>query len=169
MSTTLLRIVVTDANVLINLMHVSRLGLLAKIPNHEFVVPEHVREEITSPEQRATLDAAVSDGWLKIEIITDLGVLTVFTELIEHIGRGEAACIAIAAKEGWFIASDEKKRFLREATARVGAGHVLTTVDVFVLAIKAGLLTIEDADADKATLEGRRFKVSFASFREVVK
>jgi len=54
-STTLLRIVVTDANVLINLMHVSRLGLLAKIPNHEFVVPEHVREEITIPEQRATL------------------------------------------------------------------------------------------------------------------
>lgn len=46
MSTTLLRIVVTDASVLINLMHVSRLGLLAKIPNHEFVVPEHVREEI---------------------------------------------------------------------------------------------------------------------------
>lgn len=39
MSTPLLRIVVTDANVLINLMHVSRLGLLAKIPNHEFVDP----------------------------------------------------------------------------------------------------------------------------------
>lgn len=169
MSTSLLRIVVTDANVLINLMHVSRLGLLAKIPNYEFVVPEHVRDEITIPEQRAALDAAVSDGWLKIEVITDLGVLTVFTELIEHIGRGEAACIAIAAKEGWSIASDEKKRFLREATARVGAGHVLTTVDVFVLAIKTGLLTVEDADADKVTLEGIRFKMSFASFQEIVK
>jgi len=33
-STPLLRIVVTDANVLINLMHVSRLGLLAQIPNY---------------------------------------------------------------------------------------------------------------------------------------
>lgn len=169
MSTPLLRIVVTDANVLINLMHVSRFGLLAKIPNHEFVVPEHVREEITIAEQRSTLDAAASEGWLKIEVIDDLGAITVFTELIAHIGRGEAACIAIAAKEGWYIASDEKKRFLREAIARVGAGHVLTTVDVFVLAINAGLLTIEDADADKATLEGRRFKVSFASFRELVK
>jgi hypothetical protein len=40
---------------------------------------------------------------------------------------------------------------------------------VFVLAIKAGLLTVEDADADKLTLEGRRFKVSFASYRELVK
>lgn len=169
MSRPLLRIVVTDANVLINLMHVSRLDLLAKIPNHEFVVPEHVREEITIPEQRTTLDAAVSERWLTIEVLDDLGAITVFTELIAHIGRGEAACIAIAAQKGWLIASDEKKRFLREATARVGAGHVLTTVDVFVLAIKAGLLTVEDADADKVTLEGRRFKVSFGSYRELVK
>jgi hypothetical protein len=95
--------------------------------------------------------------------------ITVFTELLAHIGRGEAACIAIAAKEGWHIASDEKRRFLREAEARVGVGHVITTVDVFVLAIKAGLLTVEEADVDKITLEGRRFKVSFASYRELVK
>lgn len=169
MSTPFLRIVVTDANVLINLMHVSRLGLLAKIPDHEFVVPEYVREEIKIPEQRTTLDAAVSEGWLKIEVLDDLGAITVFTELIAHVGRGEAACIAIAAQKGWLIASDEKKRFLREATARVGVGHVLTTVDVFVLAIKAGLLTVEDADADKVIFEGRRFKVSFGSYRELVK
>lgn len=72
---------------------------------------------------------------------------------------------------GWYIASDEKKRFLREAEARVGAGRVITTVDVFVLAIKAGLLTIEDADADKLTLESKRFKPkpSFTSYRELVK
>lgn len=168
MSTPLLRIVVTDANVLINLMHVSRLGLLAKIPNHEFVVPEHVREEIAIPEQRAVLDAAIGEGWLQVEVINDLGAITVFTELIGRIGRGEAACIAIAAKEGWHIASDERRRFLREAEARIGVGRVITTVDVFVLAIKAGLLTVEDADADKLTLEGRRFKVSFTSYRELV-
>lgn len=43
MITPVLRIVVTDSNVLINLMHVSRLGLLGSIPGHEFVVPDHVR------------------------------------------------------------------------------------------------------------------------------
>jgi predicted nucleic acid-binding protein len=168
-STPTLRTVVTDANVLINLMHVSRLGLLAKIPNHEFVVPEHVREEITVATHRTTLDAALTAGWLKIEVIDDIGAITVFTELIARIGRGEAACIAIAAQKGWLIASDEKKRFLREATARVSVGPILTTVDVFLLAIKAGLLTIEEADADKVTLEGRRFKVPFGSYREIVK
>lgn len=169
MSQALLRVVVTDANVLINLMHVSRLGLLAEIPNHEFVVPEHVREEITIPEQRATLDAAVTDGWLKVEVLNDLGAITMFAQLIAHIGRGEAACIAIAAKEGWLIASDEKRRFLREVEARVGVGRVLTTADLFVLGIKAGVISVEDADADKLRLEGKRFKMPFESYRELLK
>ena len=163
-----MRIVVTDANVLINLMHVSRLGVLGTIPAHEFVVPDHVREEITNSEQRAILERAIGDGWLKVEAITDLDAIAVFTELITHIGRGEAACIAIAARSGWSLASDEKGRFRREAEARVGRARILGTVEVFVLAIKAGLLTIEDADADKLVLESRRFKVSFKSFRELV-
>jgi hypothetical protein len=51
----------------------------------------------------------------------------------------------------------------------VSVGPILTTVDVFLLAIKAGLLTIEEADADKSTLERKRFKVPFGSYRELVK
>jgi predicted nucleic acid-binding protein len=128
--------------VLINLLHVARLDLLSKLPGHEFVVPDHVREEIDA--------------------------ITVFTELIVHIGRGEAACIAIAAKHGWCIASDEKRRFRREAVARIGAGRLLGTADIFVAAIGAGLLSVEEADADKLTLEERRFKMSFGSYRELV-
>jgi predicted nucleic acid-binding protein len=94
------RIVVTDSNVLINLIHVSRLGLLGSIPGHEFVVPDQVREEITKPNHRSTLDAAIGAGAIKLESVTELDALTTFTELIAHIGRGEAACIAIAAKRG---------------------------------------------------------------------
>lgn len=168
MTTPLLRIVATDANIIINLMHVSRLGLLGRIPNCEFVVPVQVLEEITIPEQRAEIEAAIAAGWVKVEASSDLDSIAMFTELISRIGRGESACIALAAKNGWHIASDEKGRFLREAEARVGAKRVLTTVDVFILAIKAGLLTIEEADADKATLEGKRFRVKFASYRDLV-
>ena len=74
------RVVVTDANVLINFMHVGRLSLCAELPNLEFVVPDHVR----------------------------------------HLGRGEAACLVLAEKNGWTVASDEKGRFRREAVARIG-------------------------------------------------
>jgi predicted nucleic acid-binding protein len=168
-STSLVRVVVTDSNALINLMHVARLELLGKIPGHEFVIPDHVYGEITEAGQRAQLDRALKGGWLKLEAITDLDAIALFTELIAHIGRGEAACIAIATKHGWSIASDEKRRFRREAEARVGSANLLGTVDIFVLAIKAGLLSIAQADADKLVLESRKFKVSFASFSELVK
>ena len=51
-------IIVTDANVLINLLHVARLDLCARLPTLEFVVPHHVREEITDSTQRAALDSS---------------------------------------------------------------------------------------------------------------
>ena len=164
-----MRVIVTDANVLINLMHVARLDLLDRIPRHEFVVPDHVREEVTEPSFRPVLDDTLQRGALKLETFTDPEAQSVFAELIVHIGRGEAACIALAAKHGWLVASDEKRRFRREAVARLGEGWIIGTPDVFVLAVRAGLLTIDAADADKATLEQHRFKMSFASFRELVK
>jgi hypothetical protein len=39
------RVVVTDANILINLIHVGRLDLLGKLPPYSFVVPEEVVKE----------------------------------------------------------------------------------------------------------------------------
>jgi hypothetical protein len=42
-------------------------------------------------------------------------------------------------------------------------------VSIYVLAIDAGLLTVEEADRDKDVLEQRRFKMDVASFRELVK
>ncbi len=162
-------LVVIDTNVLINLMHVSRLGLLAKIPGHRFLVPEQVREELKLSEQQATLDRAIAEGYLKIGVIQECSSLTLFAELTACLGRGEAACLAIAAKKGCMIASDEKRRFLRKVTEHVGAKHVLTTVDLFVLALRAGLLTVEEADAAKVILESKRFTMPFASFRELVK
>ena len=45
------RIVVTDANVLINLIHVGRLGLLGALPGYKFVVPPEVEVEVSVPKQ----------------------------------------------------------------------------------------------------------------------
>lgn len=163
-----MRVIVTDANVLINLIHVHRLDVLGRIPGHEFVVPDHVRDELTEPGSRTLLDDAIREGKLQLEVLADLDAMRVFVDLIRHIGRGEAACIALAAKHGWSLASDEKRRFRREAVARLGEARIIGTADVFVLAIRTGLLTIDDADADKRVLEQHRFKMPFASFRELV-
>ena len=74
----------------------------------------------------------------------------------------------IATRNGWTIASDEKGRFQREAIAAVGAGHIMNTAGLFVLAIRAALISIEEADQAKAILEQYRFRLPFGSFRDVI-
>ncbi|HYQ83644.1 MAG TPA: hypothetical protein VEP28_06525, partial [Rubrobacter sp.] len=65
------------------------------------------------------------------------------------------------------LASDEKRRLLREAGDRLGPGRVLNTPGLFVLAIRGGLMTIEEADAAKLVLERHRFRMRFSSFRDL--
>ncbi len=162
------RTVVTDANVLINLMHVARVDLCGELPDLEFVVPDHVREEITTAESRATLDEAVANGIFEIAEITEPEDIALFADLTRRLGRGESACLVLADRHGWTVASDEKRRFRREAVSRIGTDRILGTADLYIRAIRAGLITVDQADADKATLEDRRFKMPFESFRELV-
>ena len=71
-------VVVTDANVLINLMHCRRLGLLADLPGFEFVVPDHVAAEIVRAEQKEMPDEAVEAGIFRIQAITAVPVIKEF-------------------------------------------------------------------------------------------
>jgi len=58
--------VVTDANVLIDLIHVGRLRFCRDFVCYDFVVPDNVREEIIREQQRAALDEALADGTFRI-------------------------------------------------------------------------------------------------------
>jgi predicted nucleic acid-binding protein len=87
--------------------------------------------------------------------------------LLRVIDRGEAASLAWAVTEAAAIACDDRKA-RREATSRLGAGNILTTPGIFLVAIKEGLLTVDEADAKKTVLESRKFTMPFRSFRELV-
>jgi predicted nucleic acid-binding protein len=162
------RVIVADANVLINFIHVGQLALLAALPGYEWVVPEDVVAEITDPVQRTQLDRAIANQQFRVETVTEPDDLVQYAELRRTLGRGEAACIVLATRNGWLLASDEKGRFQRETTARLGSGRVVNTVGLFVAAIRAGLISIDAADDAKAILAERRFRMSFASFRDVL-
>ena len=162
------RVVVTDACVLINLIHVGRLSILGELPGYEFVIPDHVYEEVAEPVQRPALDDAMNSGWLKKESITDLSSIELYTRLCTSLGRGEAACIAMAVAKDCMIASDERRLFRREVVNRLGEERLLTTVSIYVLAIKAGLLSVKEANQDKDVLERRRFKMGVKSFFDLV-
>lgn len=163
-----MRIVVADANVLINLILVGQLPLLGALPEYEFVVPNDVVSEITDAQQRSALDATLAAGHLRQESIADSQELARYAELRAILGKGEAACLALAESRGWLIASDEKRTLRREVDRRLGPGRLITTPGLFVLGIRAGVLTIEEADRAKGLLEQSRFRMSFRSFRDVV-
>jgi predicted nucleic acid-binding protein len=161
-------VVVTDANIVINLLHVNRIDLLGKLHPYSFVVPEEVILEIRDPSQSAALQVALGNGLLVEVRLAELPELKLYTELLKTLGSGEAACLALAESRGWLIASDERKVFLREATKRIGPSRILNTAGLFVKAIKLGLLTVAEADADKKTLEQHRFTMKFTSFKDVI-
>lgn len=161
-------VVVTDANILINFMRAERLSLFGALTSFEFVLPAEVVAEITDPVQQEQLEAALTRGELRTIVLEDISELTTYAELRRMMGKGEAACLALAEARGWIVASDEKKRFRREVRARLGEGRLVTTAGLFVLAIRAGLLSVEEADQAKAMLERHRFRMKFQSFRELV-
>ncbi len=57
-------VVVTDANIIINLLHVNRIDLLGQLRPYSFVVPEEVIVEIRDPGQSAALQEALNHGLL---------------------------------------------------------------------------------------------------------
>ena len=84
------------------------------------------------------------------------------------MGSGEAACLAMAEARGWLIASDEKQRFRREVIARLREGRLVTTAGLFVIAIRADAISVEEADLAKEILQGHHFRMVFKSFRELL-
>lgn len=161
------QVVAVDANVLINLIHVEALGLLGKLEGFDFVVIEDVVHEITRPTQAAALANAIAQGWIRSERLERPDGLAMFADLSHVIDRGEAASLAWAATEQACIACDDRHA-RREADTRLGPGRVLTTPGLLVLAIRAGLLTVDEADQMKDMLDANRFKMAFASFKDVV-
>jgi predicted nucleic acid-binding protein len=107
----------------------------------------------------------VSSRERRSEAFQDTEELTKFAALASFLGKGESACLALAQQRGWWVASDEGGAFRREAQQRLGPGRLINTLGFLLSAIRAGVLTVEEADHAKAVLEQHRFRVKFKSFR----
>lgn len=161
-------VVVTDANVLINFAHIDRLALLGELEAFRLKLPAEVLEEIVDPAQRVAVDAAIAAGALELLVVDELDALALFADLRDLMGRGEAACLALAATKGYHLASDEKKRFRRKAIELIGEARILQTEDLILQAIRCGRIPVAEADGYKAVLEANRYTMPFKSFAERV-
>lgn len=144
------RVAVTDTNIVINLIHAQLLELLGRLPPYSFVIPEEVVKEVRDPDQAKAARTAISSGVLQLVQLTDPAELTIYAELLQILGSGEAACLSLAHCRRWLIASDEKRKFRRETVARLGAGHLLNTPGILTLAISNGVITVEECRSGKS-------------------
>ena len=162
-------VLVVDTSVMINFIHAGRLDILGRIPTWRCVFPEEVAEEITCPNQAAALADAVRQSYLERESITDPQELRTYTELRgRRIGKGEAACLAMAVHRGWTLASDERGRFLRVARELLGTDRIVNTPGILLQAIRTAVVCVNEADAMKTVLERKRFRMTFRSFRDLL-
>lgn len=95
------RVIIVDANILINYLHADRLGLLTSLPGYDWVFPEDVVSEITDAAQRQQLDTAIANQQLRVETISEPSDLVQYAELRRTLGRGESACVVLAARFDW--------------------------------------------------------------------
>lgn len=160
-------VVVCDACVLINFAIVDRIDLLGRHPRFRFVISREALGEVARDDERARVERALGGGDVHL---VELGEneLPAFAELRAFLGEGEASCLAIAVSHAWLLATDEGGRARREVDARLGRGRLLTTPRILLDLVRGGELTVERADAIKSELERRRFKMAFASFRDLL-
>ncbi len=126
---------------------------------------------MTKRGQAARLDAALQSGELvpdgSPETI-DVAELATFAAMSSlKLGSGDKAVIAAAKVRGLALAMDDKDAWRLGATFCAGVTQE-GTVSIIVALIKAGVLTVAEADAIKADWESNhRFLLKFASFAEL--
>jgi predicted nucleic acid-binding protein len=161
-------VVVTDANVIINLLHIGQLTILGSLPPYRFCIPSEVLAEILDPAQQATVRTCIEAGHIEEIVVNNMAALSLFADLRDMMGRGEAACLALATTSGFYIASDEKRRFRRRAIELIGEARIFRTEDILIEAIHRNQITVQEADGYKSILAANSYALPFESFAEIL-
>lgn len=144
-------VVISDTSVLVNFLVLDRVGLLAALKDHQFIVTEHVRAEITAHyfEQLQRLEQAFGDQVLTEITVDGFQELKLFSELSAMgLGIGECSAIAAAVNRDHSLAIDHK-RTIKKLKDLGHSVPILTTEALVVLLIKKACISIVEADAMK--------------------
>lgn len=168
-------IVVADTSVLINFLRIDRMDLIGQYPE-PFIATDHVAGEIADayPEQQARYAAALAQGYIAEQSVTDPNEVNTFLRLGKsgRLGAGERSAIAVAINRTYTLAIDDSralKRAIREAGISGHSLHSIRTLDIVVSLIRAGKITIQEADAIKETWANHhRFRLKIATFGDLL-
>ncbi len=156
--------VVLDTSVLIHLDDVRQLGLLRALRGVNFVFPGEVWQELVRDDRRARVLMEVRQGGVRRERLGLGGELLRRLAFEERgLDLGESACCALAQERDWYLATDDHKA-LREWRAEVGPSRSIATPGLIQIAIRQGILSVEQADAFLPVWAANRFRLNLESF-----
>lgn len=168
-------IIVADTSVLINFLKIDRMDLIGRYPRR-FLATDHVAAEIADsyPDQQRRYAAAVAAGLLDTCAVVDPAEIELFARLGpgDRLGAGECSAIAVALNRRYPIAIDDNRavnRALRESRIAGAKLEVCRTPDIMTTLIRAGIISISDADHIKDEWAAHhRFRIKAASFQELL-
>jgi predicted nucleic acid-binding protein len=168
-------LLIADTSVLINFLKVDRMHLIGRhVPR--CVITEHVVAEVADLylQEKDRLNAALADGHLEVTTVSEEAEVEMFGRIQQagRLGVGESSAIAVALKRGYSLAIDDRRaiRDARALAATEGAAlTVLGTRDIVVRLIRAGHLSVEQADILLVSWRTQhRFDLPIRSFSEII-
>jgi predicted nucleic acid-binding protein len=146
-------LIVADTSVLLNFLKIGREQLLTQLPE-PVAVTNHVREELTVPAQRERLIGLVANNQIKEIVLDSLPELQMFARLMAsgRLGLGECSALTHGILYKSTVALDDS-RAIKEARKIDASLRILQTQDIIIRLIKAGQLTIREADFIKQEWE----------------
>jgi predicted nucleic acid-binding protein len=154
--------------VLINLAILDRLDLFGALDRMRFVIPAEVLAEVKKPDQKSRLRTALEVGYLQEVSLDQPSELSQLLTFRKQMKMGEASCLTLAVSRGWLFACDEKRIVRSEAKRLLGPDRILNTPGLFLLAIRTGYWTAEEAEEARAVLEENRYRMEIGPFRELL-
>ncbi|MGN1030064.1 MAG: hypothetical protein ACI4PQ_00510 [Butyricicoccaceae bacterium] len=167
-----------DADCISAFLWTKEQSILAKMYPGRIGIPRQTYEELsapTTPHLRKRIDQLIADGQAQIvDIFTNTEAYSLYLKMTEApaeghriIGRGEAACLALAKMQNGTIASNNL-RDIRDYVTELGVDHI-TTGDIMVNAYYAGLITEDQGNEIWASMLKKRRKIGAASFSEYLR
>ena len=166
-------IVVADTSVLLNFLKIGRMDLIGSHPRR-FLATDHVENEISDEVHRAAFLSAVAAGHLDTCTVNDPREVELFLRLRPgvRLGAGECSALAVAVSRRHAIAIDDNRaisRAFRDAGLGTARIEIVRTPEVMVALIRAGVLTLKEADQIKDEwARVHRFRINADSFADLM-
>lgn len=161
--------IVVDTTVLSNLALANRINLLKKI-HGQIIVPSQVHEEILKGiaagyDFLEEADKIVEADWVKLAVIEDERERTLFRNLLDVVGYGEAAGIAIAKERNFVFFSDDRKA---RRVAQDQGVKISGTLGMLELLVQEGKLSIGGADEILSEMIQGGYRSPIQSIKELL-